>query len=74
MVDKYDLRRPDKLTREQLGEVLVEFDSKAQKAEDEAEGHEAKAKSLRCDAKKYRDQAEEVLKGRCPRLHLEVSV
>ncbi len=65
-------RNPAKMPPEELGKVLDNLNKKAHEAEEEAEGFEANAAALRCDAKKYRRQAEEILREKCPKLDLTV--
>ena len=60
MVKQQD-RNPAKMPPENMRKVLDDLNKKVQEAE-------AKAKSLNCDAPKFRRQAEEILREKCPNL------
>ena len=56
---------------EKLGARLVELHDLADDALREAESHDAKAKALRCDADRYKREAADIMKYRCPRFDLQ---
>ncbi len=64
-------REVERWNSDQLGARLVELHDQADEALREAEAHEIKAKSLRCDADRYKREAEEIMKFRCPRFDLK---